>query len=130
MNIKSIAVITVMLAVVIGIGFTLSFNKGSGSANVKGIKQIDDGLTVSITDSGFQPQTLKIKADQTVTWHNDSSNQVSINSDPHPTHTKYPPLNLGILSPKEAISLKFPTLGTFGYHNHLDPSQTGTIIVE
>lgn len=85
--------------------------------------------TVTLTQSGFQPTSLSIKAGDTVTWINKSGVPATVNSNPHPTHTDYPPLNLGQFSDGSSLTLTFPTAGTYGYHNHLNPSETGTIIV-
>jgi len=86
--------------------------------------------TVTLTANGFVPQVLTIRRGQTVTWINNSGQQATVNSDPHPTHTAYPPLNLGEFNDGDSLSLRFPKPGRYGYHNHFDATQTGTIIVE
>lgn len=86
--------------------------------------------TVTLTANGFSPTSLTIKAGQTVTWMNKSGEGATVNSDPHPVHTAYPPLNLGSLPDGGTLSLTFDKLGTYGYHNHLSPSERGTIIVQ
>src|SRR5579859_1663702 len=40
--------------------------------------------TVTLTQTGFAPATLTIKAGQTVTWINKSGMAATVNSDPHP----------------------------------------------
>lgn len=85
---------------------------------------------VTLTQNGWSPATLTIKVGQTVTWINKSGQVATVNSNPHPTHTDYPPLNLGSFSNGSSLSLVFPKAGTYGYHNHLSPSETGTIIVQ
>src|SRR6185437_3978168 len=45
---------------------------------------------VNYTEDGFQPQTITIKAGQTVTWTNKDSDDLWVASNPHPTHTDYP----------------------------------------
>lgn len=85
---------------------------------------------VEVTSSGFQPSVLTIKVGDEVTWENKSGGNISINSDLHPTHLLYPPLNLGIVADGGSASLVFPAPGSYGYHNHLNPSQTGTIVVQ
>lgn len=85
---------------------------------------------VTLTAAGFSPILLKIKAGETVVWENTGGGLATINSDAHPAHTKYPPLNLGQFSIGQTLSLLFDQPGTYGYHNHLNPSQSGTIIVE
>lgn len=86
--------------------------------------------TVTLTKDGFSPATLTITADEKVTWTNQSGSDATVSSDPHPTHTNYQPLNLGKFSDGGTLTLTFDKTGTYGYHNHLNPTQTGTIIVK
>lgn len=86
--------------------------------------------TVMLTATGYSPAVLTIKAGTTVTWVNKSSEEATVNSNPHPTHTDYPPLNLGSFADGASLTLTFPQAGTYGYHNHLNPSEKGTIIVQ
>jgi plastocyanin len=90
----------------------------------------NENLVITITDSGFQPNALTIKVGTKVTWVNNGNNVVSVASDPHPTHTNYPPLNLGKVATDGSVSLVFDKAGSYGYHNHLNASQTGTIVVQ
>ena len=85
---------------------------------------------ITITSSGFQPSSLTIKAGETVVWSNQGGDTSNVSSSPHPTHTDYPPLNLGDIAPGASVSLVFPTAGTYKYHNHLNASQFGSIIVQ
>lgn len=87
-------------------------------------------VSVTLTQSGFSPQTVTISAGDQVTWTNQSGQTATVNSDPHPTHGNYPPLNLGQFADGNSLSLVFPTSGTYGFHNHLNPNQTGTVIVK
>ncbi len=86
--------------------------------------------TVTVSATGFQPQTVTIKVGEKVTWVNKSGATVSINSAVHPTHLVYPPLNLGTVADGASVSLVFPKAGTYKYHNHLNPTQFGTVVVE
>ena len=85
---------------------------------------------VKITPAGFEPATITIKAGDTVTWKNVDAQMHDVSSAPHPTHTTYPPLNLGNISPTMSKSLAFPTPGTYKYHDHLTPSLRGTVVVQ
>lgn len=87
-------------------------------------------VMIQVTPSGFNPQTVTVKAGTKVSWINNSGQSVSINSAPHPLHSDYPPLNLGRVDDGGLISLVFDKAGTYGYHNHLNPSWTGDIVVE
>ncbi len=85
---------------------------------------------VSITSTGFSPKTITVKAGDSVTWTNNDSANHNVNSDPHPTHTLYPFLNLGTIKPGDKKSATFEKAGTYTYHDHLNPSLTGTVTVE
>ncbi len=85
---------------------------------------------ITVNKNGFAPQTIKIKAGTKVTFVNQSGDTISVNSDPHPTHTLFPFLNIGIINDGASASITFDKAGTFTYHNHLNPSQTGTVVVE
>lgn len=129
----------IILIVVLGGGYYLLKNKSSlytttqpaptTVAPTEG-KTMEQGATVTVTKDGFQPKEITIKVGEKVTWVNKSGEEVSINSAVHPTHLVYPPLNLGSVADGASVSLVFPKAGTYKYHNHLNPSQFGTVVVE
>ncbi|MEK7617102.1 MAG: cupredoxin domain-containing protein [Patescibacteria group bacterium] len=86
---------------------------------------------VTISSSGFMPQNITIKAGDTISWMNEDSESHQVQSAVHPTHQLYPPLNtVGLLKSGEKKSLSFPDAGTYKYHDHLNPSLTGSVTVE
>lgn len=85
---------------------------------------------VEVTDEGFLPASLTIKKGTKIVWINRTDNPVTVNSDPHPIHTLYSKLNLGSFITSKTVQLIFDEPGTYKYHNHLEASMTGTIIVE
>jgi plastocyanin len=89
------------------------------------------GTVVRITDDGFEPSTLTVSSGDTVTFENESSDDSWPASDVHPTHQEYPGFDSKkpILS-GESYSFTFTETGSWGYHNHLEPDVTGTIVVE
>lgn len=88
-------------------------------------------MTVTVSEAGISPSSLTVKAGDSVTFTNTGSQVHQINSNPHPTHTDYPPLNtIGKLDPGQSKSLIFPTAGSYGFHDHLNPDFKGTIIVQ
>lgn len=89
-----------------------------------------EGKGVTVTDKGFEPQTVSIKAGQRVVWTDKSGGPVTVNSDSHPTHLLWPFLNLGTFDEGSSVSVVFEKTGKYTYHNHLNPSQTGTVVVE
>jgi hypothetical protein len=100
---------------------------------------------VRYTDDGYDPQILAVPLGTTVIFRNESSQTMWTASDTHPSHELYP--NSGIqkcLNPEEISifdscegvsqgsewSFQFEQNGSWGYHNHLYPSQRGTIEVQ
>lgn len=100
------------------------------SSSPSGSMTNEKAVTVTLTSSGFDPATITVKAGTKVTWVNKSGVEATVNSDKHPTHLLYTPLNLGSFVRGASLSLVFDKPGSYGYHNHLDPSQTGTVVVE
>lgn len=85
---------------------------------------------IAVTKNGFDPDTVIIKAGTKVVWINQSGESATVNSAVHPTHLLYPPLNLGQFNDGSTVNLVFDKPGKYTYHNHLNPTQTGTVIVE
>lgn len=94
------------------------------------VEESNSKTEVKITSSGFMPQSITIKKGKSVTWINDDTKDHTINSAPHPTHTTYPRLNIGAIKAGTKASLSFPDAGSYKYHDHLNPSLTGSITVE
>ncbi len=98
--------------------------------SAKGDKQAGSQTnSVTLTASGFTPQSITVKAGTTVIWTNNSGATATVSSDNHPTHLVYPPLNLGSFGNSETLLLVFDQPGTYKYHNHLNASQTGVVVV-
>lgn len=87
-------------------------------------------MTINATDSGFEPNKVTIKKGTRVMWTSSSSKTVAVASDDHPTHQKYPPLNLGAFEKGSSVQLVFDKEGTYTYHDHFNPNNKGTIVVE
>lgn len=86
--------------------------------------------TISYNGSSFSPSSLTVKVGDTIKIANQSSTALSFNSNPHPVHTDEPELNVGAIDAGQSKTFKVTKLGSWGYHNHLNPSQTGTIVVQ
>lgn len=94
---------------------------------------------VTYGDSGFSPSILTIKNGDNVRFENESSKTMWTASGKHPTHKVYPTTGGCIGStfdackgtqPGDSWSFKFDVAGNWKYHNHVNPGDTGTIIVE
>ncbi|MDP2684915.1 MAG: hypothetical protein Q8P20_07830 [bacterium] len=86
--------------------------------------------TVWIMDGSFNPSVVTVKVGDTVTWVNKDDIDRQVASDPHPTHTALPDLESNALSVSDVYTFTFDEVGTWFYHDHLNPIQKGTVIVE
>lgn len=103
------------------------------------------GNVVEITSSGFSPQSLTISQGLAVTFINKGSALSWPASAVHPTHKVYPRSDINKcatleeknifdackgLKRGESYSFTFNEKGSWRYHDHLNPSSTGVIVVE
>ncbi len=90
--------------------------------------------TIEITPTGFSPNTITIKAGSMVTFTNKDTAPHWPASAIHPTHCEYK--GCGVFDAKkglaqgESYSMVFDLAGNWRYHDHLNPSMTGTIVVQ
>jgi len=98
-----------------------------------------ENIEIIYTDAGFAPQVLTVKQGKVVTFKNLSSSKMWPASEHHLTHEIYPTKGgcfnstfdaCRSLAPNESWSFKFDIPGTWQYHDHLNPSKTGTVVVE
>ena len=108
-----------------------------GTPGVGRLPEEEDGGTqtdrnlVAYAEEGFSPTVLRVKVGTTVRFRNDTTADLRVASDPHPTHDNLSAFDsVSLLSQGESYSFTFTRLGTFGYHNHQQASHKGTIIVE
>lgn len=85
--------------------------------------------TVTLNSKGFDPNIIKVKKGEVVIWTNNSGKEASVNSADHPTHKLFPVLNLGLFKDGQSVQARIYRTGELKYINHLNPKQTGTIIV-
>lgn len=86
---------------------------------------------VEYTSTGFVPKSITVKVNTTVSWVNKDSDDVWVASAPHPQHTDLPGFDaLKGYKTGESYSYTFTKVGNWKYHNHLNPSNFGVVIVE
>lgn len=100
---------------------------------------------ISYTDAGFSPSSLAIKAGDTVDFVNNSSQAFWPASAMHPMHTGYPGSDIKKCGTTEGQSMfdactshmqgsswsfLFTEKGSWNYHDHMNASKYGTIVVE
>ncbi len=101
-------------------------------------------MTVNVVygPNGFSPSTVVISKGSKVTFTNKGGDEMWVASNPHPTHEGYSgttkdkhcPDTTGTAfdqcSAGATYSFTFEKVGTWGYHNHGNASDKGTIIVK
>jgi len=102
-------------------------------------------VIIKITANGFEPKEVEVTKGTKVTWVNESVNPSWPASAVHPTHRVYPGSGIEkcgtleeknifdacrALQPGESWSFVFNEIGEWSYHDHLNPSLTGKIVVK
>ena len=133
MNKTTITIIVIL--VIIG-GFFLFFNR-SNAPVVETPNNINTNTTavseanVAYTDNGFSADSVIIKKGGTVTFVNKSSRDMWVASNPHPIHTDYPAFDEKASVPNGGSwTFTFDQVGSWEYHNHKNPSDMGTVVVQ
>lgn len=134
---KKNLIVVIVLVIIVGVGAVVWMLRppANQTDNTKpnttsNTSSSQSTTTITYTDSGFTPSSITVHSGDTITLKNTSSESVQFDSDPHPVHTDDPELNAGAVSPGGSTTFTVSTKGTHGYHNHLNPAQQGTIVVE
>jgi len=91
---------------------------------------INETIEISLEETGLRSVNVSIKKGNTIKFINNSSKAFWPASDPHPVHTNLAGFDARQgLSQGESYSFTFTQEGNFGYHNHLNPGQSGIITV-
>jgi len=102
----------------------------SGAANGLDKGGVAARSVVTFTDTGFAPSPVTVKAGTIVTFVNESSGNMWVASDPHPTHTLLPGFDeLKNVTRGGTYEYTFVKVGTWTYHNHPNSSVKGTVVV-
>lgn len=89
------------------------------------------GVTISMDETGFTPKTVTVEAGTTVTFVNNGQAPHWPASALHPTHQVLPGFDaLRGLATGETYSFTFEKVGSWNYHDHLNPKLFGTVVVE
>jgi plastocyanin len=86
------------------------------------------GVTVKVGANGFEPNRITVRSGDTITFV--ASADFAVDSDPHPIHTSDTELNLQPIQAGQSVRTTVTKKGTFGIHNHHNPSQKATVIVK
>lgn len=85
---------------------------------------------VKYTDSGFTPKEVTVKKGTTVTFVADGSKNMWVASAVHPTHQLLPGFEqLKSVGKGGSYEYTFVKVGTWKYHNHVNASDFGSVVV-
>ena len=101
----------------------------NSAPNLNAIQESDVAATITYTGKGFEPNLSAIQANKMVRIRNRSVRALQFVSDPYPTDADEPEFNVGAINPCDSKTFYVSQKGTWGYHNALDPSETGQMIV-
>lgn len=99
-------------------------------------------VTVTYSASGFSPGEVRINTGDTVVFRDSGTGNMWVASAMHPTHTVYPGSDIDLCGTAQAAGIfdqcssgvefrfTFNETGTWAYHNHLQASHFGRVIVE
>lgn len=144
MNLNKLAILSLVFASAFALSgcdlYSKSQDKNAGAANLLQQQQTTTGsqaaerTTITFSDSGITPAQVTVKSGSFLTFQNNSTKKVSVGSDPHPTHTQNPEITGGEfvldLEPGATSGVTMTKVGSWGFHDHLNPAVRGKVIVE
>ncbi len=106
-----------------------SITEGESTAmNMQGMKSM---ATVRYTGRGFVPDKIEVEAGSMVSFINESSTVMWVASTPHPQHTDLPTFDqFRPYKPGSTYRYIFDKKGTWGFHDHINPSRGGMVVVK
>ncbi len=143
---NKIIAVGVIVLILVSVGYFILKEKPSASDNQKAESNITENSSVNsgdqnnagqkenivvYTDAGFSPNKIEVAAGSVVVFKNESSSLMWVASAPHPTHTNYPEFDAKKGYEKDAnYVFTFSKTGEFKYHDHLNPSRFGAVVVK
>jgi hypothetical protein len=131
---KTIVAVIVLIVIIGGAIIIFKPSKTNAPSSSTGVSSVPDttpvASTITYNGSSFSLSANTIKSGESIKIVNSSQTDLSFNSDPHPVHTDNPELNVGNIAAGQSRTIKLTAKGTWGFHNHLDASQHGTITVQ
>lgn len=91
--------------------------------------EVEPASIITYSDTGFRVSEDTIPVGSTVRIVNESNRTLQFSSDPHPQHQDNTELNMPALKAGEQTSFVVHKAGKWGFHNHLNEEDTGSITV-
>lgn len=103
---------------------------GTSSEPSSTVAPVAKNVAVTIDGGVLNPVEVTINVGDSIVWLNKDTTVRKIASDPHPSHSALPELLSPDLAANQTYSFKFMTAGTWAYHDHLNPTLKGTVVVK
>jgi len=88
-------------------------------------------VVIHVTDEGFEPGSVEVGAGESVVFENVDDEGHWPASDDHPTHELYPAFDpKKPIQPNTSWSVILDRPGTWKYHDHMNPTLTGEVVVK
>jgi len=106
-----------------------TINQGAPLGNA--VEKEGAALVVLYTDTGFSPKSLEIVRGEKVIFVNSTDRELWVASAPHPTHGIYPEFDeKTTIGNGETYEFVFEKSGEWKYHNHMNPGDSGVVVVK
>ena len=114
---------------------TSSQDNNTSQTQTAPVEETKGAATIIATDLGFDIKEVTINAGESITWVNNSSRTIQIGSANHPDHKINPDLTGGeyvveIPAGQSKTVSAGTKVGRWAFHNHLKPSEGGTVVIE
>lgn len=94
-------------------------------------RKAPENTNVQYNKEGFSPKIVTINKGDVVTFINSSGLSFWPASDLHPSHLVYPEFDSKSALPSgQSWSFEFNKIGKWAFHDHLDPTKIGTVVVK
>lgn len=125
-------IIGLVLLLVLALVISLVVNNNSTNKTNTAAKSVTPRLAyVKISDDGFTPATLSITKGTVVVWQAQGNTKtVIVASNPFPKDNDLKSLKSTQLGSGASYRYQFNTTGTYKYHDDLNPTTNGSIIVK
>lgn len=128
---KKLILITLVLAIIlVAVSFaTVVFLKKDTDITKLPKDKVVQSASVEITEKGFIPATLQVKKGTIVTFTNKDKAPHQPAVDPHPSHDSLAGFDAQTkLEKGQSYSFFFDKVGTWTYHDHLNPLKNNGIV--
>lgn len=113
-----------------GVSVPASITANTVNADALHVMGNNSMATVRYTESGFEPRDLSVPLGTIVHFVNESSQDMWVASNEHPAHTDLPTFDqFGLSSKGSTYTYVFDQVGSWAYHDHLNPEREGVVEV-